>query len=317
VHAPGDSQWSLDVVVVSWNNRDLTIDCLDHIQRNSVPARLIVVDNASDDDSPAAIRERFPAATVIELERNIGYGPAMNRGIAAGDAEFVALINNDANLDPDFLELTLAPFADPEVGITGGVSLNPATDLVDAAGILIDHGLAGYLYAAGESPDAVDVSDPRLIAPAHVHAVYRREAIDGVGGFDEEFFAYNEEVDLVMRVRSAGWKTRIVSAARSVHVGSASVGERTLRQIELASWGRGYLAGRYRVAVHWLLFEFAIAVVDSARLRSPAPVRQKVSGWRRGHKLPRRHPDPGIEYVGWREVLRLRFGAYRRTPSSA
>lgn len=314
---PADKQRSLDVVVVSWNNRDLTIDCLAHIEASSVASRMIVVDNASHDGSAAAIRERFPDATVIELEENIGYGPAMNRGVAAGSGEFVALINNDANVEPDFFALTLAAFDDERVGIVGGVSLNPRTGRVDAAGILLDRGLGGYLYAVGAAPEDVDVTDPRLVAPAHVNVVYRREAFEAAGCFDEQFFAYNEEVDLVMRVRAAGWTTRIVASARSVHVGSASVGERTLRQIELASWGRGYLAGRYRVAARWLAFELAVAAVDAVRLRSAAPVRNKIAGWRRGRGLPRRTPDSGINYIGWREAVGLRLGAFQRAQSSA
>lgn len=306
----------VDVVVVSWNNRDLTLDCLQHIKDSTLPTQLYVVDNASADGSAAAIRERFPDAIVIELERNLGFGPAMNRGIEAGSSDHVALINNDANLAPDFLELTVAALSEADIGMAGGISLNPATGRVDAAGILLDRGLGGYLYGVDQEVESLEVDDPRLVAPAHVTAVYRREALETVEGFDEEFFAYNEEVDLVMRVRQAGWRPRIVGGAKSVHVGSASVGERTLRQIELASWGRGYLAGRYRVAAHWLCFELAVALVDALRLRSWAPIREKVAGWRRGHSLPRRRPDTDIRFIGFREVLGLRFGAYRRAPSS-
>lgn len=296
--------------MVSWNNRDLTIDCLDHIAASSVAHKLIVVDNASTDGSPDAIRERFPEAEVVALGENIGFGPAVNRGVAAGSSEFVAIINNDANIEPEFLARVLAPFEDPHVGITGGISFNPSNGNVDAAGILLDRGLGGYLYKTGEPLSEVNLDDPRLVAPAHVHAVYRRAAFEAVGGFDEEIFAYNEEVDLLLRVRGAGWDFAIAPDARSVHIGSASVGTRTLRQIELASWGRGYVTGRYRVPAHWLALELGVALIDSVRLRNLAPLKQKIAGWRRGHSLTARKRPDGIEYVGLLQGLRLRLNAF-------
>jgi GT2 family glycosyltransferase len=296
--------------VVSWNNRDLTIDCLDHIAASTVAHRLIVVDNASTDGSPDAIRERFPAAEVVALDENIGFGPAVNRGVAAGSGEFVAIINNDANIEPEFLARVLAPFEDPHVGITGGISFNPSNGNVDAAGILLDRGLGGYLYKTGEPLSEVNLDDPRLVAPAHVHAVYRRAAFEEVEGFDEEIFAYNEEVDLLLRVRGAGWDFAIVPDARSVHIGSASVGTRTLRQVELASWGRGYVAGRYRISPPWLLLELGVGLIDSLRLRNAAPITQKYSGWRRGRKLPARKRFKSVEYVSLRDGLKLRANAF-------
>jgi N-acetylglucosaminyl-diphospho-decaprenol L-rhamnosyltransferase len=298
----------VDVIVVTWNNAELVIDCLEHIAASTVPHRMIVVDNASQDDTIARIEADFPQATIIALDENIGYGRAVNRGAAAGEAEFIALVNNDANIEPDFLELTLAALADASVGMAGGVSLSPAGK-VDAAGIMLDRGLGGYLYKVGAEPVDVDVADPHLYSPAHVTIVYRRETFDQAGGFDEEIFAYCEEVDLSMRVRRAGWNFAIVPNANAVHLGSVSIGTRSPAQIRLAAWGRGYVAGRYRVAPQWVLTEFCVGLVDMLKQRNAAPLSQRIAGWRRGRKLPRRLPPEGVEYLTWREGMRLRLRA--------
>lgn len=310
--APDDHP-SIDAVVVAWNNCALTLDCLEHIERNTSASRLIVVDNGSSDDTVAAIRGRFPAATILELGENIGYGPAMNRGIEAGDGEFVALINNDANLEPEFLARTVAAFDDAKVGMVGGIALRPGSGDIDVAAIIVDRGLGAYPFLAARKQADLDVEDPRIVGPSHVNVVYRRAALDEVGTFDTEFFVYHEDIDLVLRMRQAGWESRVLADARSIHIGSASVGKRTATLVELSSWGRGYIAGRYRVALPWLLLDLVTGLIDCLAFRELTPIKSKIAGWRHGRSLPRRLPPEGIEYVSFIDAMRLRRNALLRT----
>lgn len=298
-----------DVIVVSWNHRDLLLECLRHIEASSVEHELIVVDNGSTDGSVEAVNSTYPHTKIVALDENVGYGPAFNRGVEAGSAELLFFINNDANIAPDFLEKLSVPFDDPSVGMVGGVSVNPVTGAVDAAGLQLDRGVGGYLYRTGERLERVDTCDPTLIGPAFAAVALRRSAFEQVGGFDPEIFAYCEEVDLVIRMRNVGWRFAIVDKARAEHIGSATLGSRTLAQMRHAARSRGYVAGVYRISFPWLVTELVVGAVDSLRLRSPVPLAERVRGWREGRRLPRRRPPEDVVYLSWLEAMRLRLRA--------
>lgn len=300
---------TLDVVVITWNKYELSLDCLAHASASSVPINLTVVDNASEDDTPRRIREQFPTAGLIVNDRNIGYGPAANLGATAGTSEFVSILNSDANVEPDYFERVLDCFADEQVAMVAGLSMNPATSKLDAAGATTDRGLNWLPLLPGGEPAQVDADDPRIAAPCSDAVVFRRAAFDAIGGFDDEIFAYWEDVDITMRLRQAGWKVAVCKDAKVWHVGSAALGKRSVAQMHLAAWGRGYLAGRYRLGPLWLVTEFLVGLLDSARLRSFTPFSRRMAGWRHGRKLPRREIPDGIEFNSWRTSMAARFNA--------
>ncbi|HLM50583.1 MAG TPA: glycosyltransferase, partial [Solirubrobacteraceae bacterium] len=113
---------AIDVVIPTWNRRDLLERCLPTVLRQTVPVRVIVVDNGSEDGSVAVVRERFGhAVSVIALPENRGFGAAVNAGVRAGEGALVVLVNNDVECDPGFAEALAAPFADPRVGMAAGL----------------------------------------------------------------------------------------------------------------------------------------------------------------------------------------------------
>lgn len=301
----------VDAIVVAWNNCNLTLDCVEHLMASTLRPNVVVVDNGSSDGTPRAIRERFPSAVLIELEDNIGFGPAANVGIKNSEGEFVSIVNNDANVEPRYFELVTARFTDPEVGVASGVSMNPSTRRMEAAGAFADRSLGWFQYMNGEPPEAVDPDDPMICGPCFIAPVFRRAAIDRIGGFDDRLFAYWEDVDITMRLFSDGWKSAVVPEARVWHLGSASLGHRSLRQLELAAWGRGYVAGRYRVAPHWLLTELLIGVIDSLSLRNTIPLSRRIAGWRTGRRLPKRSIPGSINFISWWKSLKLRIATVR------
>jgi GT2 family glycosyltransferase len=272
----------IDVVIPSWNRSELLADCLDHLTRQTVSHRVIVADNGSQDGTAALVREQFPDTTLIQLGQNLGFGRAVNRAVAEGSAEAIVVLNNDVNAEPSFLSEIVTPLQDASVGMACGVLVDSSTGMIDAAGVEVDASLAGFSYLAGEPPSALARPPEGLLGPCGGAAAYRRRAFEAVGGFDERIFAYSEDLELALRLRAAGWDCGLAERARGVHVGSATLGSRTLAQVRHAARSRGYVMGRYRVGLGWLVLESMIAVADVFVLRSFAPLRARFAGWRTG-----------------------------------
>jgi N-acetylglucosaminyl-diphospho-decaprenol L-rhamnosyltransferase len=300
---------SVDVVIPTWRGRDLLAGCLSHLAAQAFPSlSVIVVDNASADGTAELVREKFPSVQLLSLSENVGFGRAVNAGVAAGSGEIVVLLNNDVDVEPGFIAAVTAPFADPAVGMVAGMTLMPCdADVVDGFGVELDATLAAYNRLRGEPPTA----QPGVLAgPSGGAAAYRRSAWEQVGGFDERLFAYGEDVDLALRMRAARWKAAEAPAARGVHLGGASVGVASPRQRELAGFARGYLLRRYgvlrtRAALRALLFEALVVGWGLIRFRTTIPLRARIRGWRAGAGERRPIPAGAIEHsIGWREAFR-------------
>jgi N-acetylglucosaminyl-diphospho-decaprenol L-rhamnosyltransferase len=276
----------IDVVIPSWNRRELLADCLQHLAKQTVPHMTVVGDNGSTDGTAALVREQFPDATLIELGQNLGFGRAVNCAAAEGDAEAIVVLNNDVNVEPSFLSEIVTPLEDASVGMVAGVLLDPTSDLIDAAGVEIDAGLAGYAYMGGLPTSALDRPPEGMLGPCGGAAAYRRSAFEGVGGFDERIFAYSEDLEIALRLRAAGWRCELAAEAWGVHLGSATLGARTVEQVKHAAHSRGYVLGRYRVKPSWLAAECAVALADAVVLRSRAPIAARMAGRREGRALP-------------------------------
>ncbi len=282
----------VDAVVITWNRWELSRQCIEHLYASSVDVHVIIVDNGSEDGTPEHVRELFPDAELIEFEENRGYGAAANVGVEHSKAEFVSIVNSDALLAPDFFERVIARMDDPKVGFASGLSINPATGLVDSAGAIFDRGVRWSPYLSGVKPEDALVDESVLASPPTDSIVFRRKAFQGIGGFDPEIFAYGEDLDLTLRLYQAGWKPALEPTALVEHVGAASLGKRSVGQMKLVGFGRGYVAGRYRLGILTLLFDLLMWIAISATVRSAAPLGRLIAGWRRGRSLPaRKVPD--------------------------
>jgi N-acetylglucosaminyl-diphospho-decaprenol L-rhamnosyltransferase len=272
-----------DVVVVSWNGRARLEACLEHLARQTAPHRVIVVDNASSDGTAEMVRERYPYVELLEMERNVGFGRAVNAGVAAGDGEAIVLVNDDVEAVAGCIEAMLAPLrTDPAVGMVAGLTMIPDSDLVDAFGIELDVTLAAYNRLRRRPADK---APGVLLGPSGGLAAYRRRAFEQAGGFDERLFAYGEDVDLALRLRLSGWEPAAARAARGVHLGGASVGVDSPRQRFLAGFARAFLLRRYGVlrgphAARTLAIEALVVAAGFVRGRTAAHVRGRIAGWR-------------------------------------
>src|SRR3954468_23588575 len=134
---------SVDVVIPTYGNWQLTESCLSHLRAQTIPHVAIVADNGSSDGTPANLRQQFPDVRLVELGSNLGFAAACNRGIAGGEAEIVVLLNNDVECGPTFLEQLVAPFADDRVGLVAGALVRPGEHEIDSVGLTADRTLAG------------------------------------------------------------------------------------------------------------------------------------------------------------------------------
>jgi len=217
-------------VVVSYNTRDDLLRCLASLRTDAgLPCEVTVVDNASADGSAEAVRNAYPDASLIENAVNVGFARACNQGIHGSSAPFVLLINSDAQVLSGSVAIMASLLDDrPDVGLVG-----PRTRSGDGA-IQVSFGPDLTPVAEWRQRKLVrGVRERRVSALARAEALAarehepdwvsascllaRRQALDAVGGFDEGFFLYEEDVDLCVRMRRAGWKILFTPRAEVVH----------------------------------------------------------------------------------------------------
>jgi N-acetylglucosaminyl-diphospho-decaprenol L-rhamnosyltransferase len=229
--------------VVNWNAGDHLLACVRTLRDAGVGA-VVVADNASSDGSVEQLVTEDAAVRVVQTGGNLGFGAAANRGAAVAETPYVAIGNPDVIVDRDAIDaLARALDADPAVGAVGPRIENPDgswypsarafPSLVDAAGHAFLHFVAPrnrftrrYRLLDRDPAVACDVD-----WVSGTLLVVRRDAFEAVGGFDESYFMYVEDVDLSRRLRLAGWRIRYEPSARVVHTIGVSSERRPYRMI--------------------------------------------------------------------------------------
>ena len=214
------------ILIVNWNSGELLTKCLEHLMLQTVkPVRVRVLDNASSDDS-ADIVSSFENVTLDKSDTNLGFAAGNNRILAECDSEFIALLNPDAFPEQDWLEnLLKAALVNPEIAAFGSRQLDQSNpEYLD--GIGDNYHMSGLVWRQrhGVKQQATDLEQTEIFSPCAAAALYRRQAFLDVGGFDEDFFCYLEDIDLGFRLRLAGHHAMYVPDAIVHHVGSASTG---------------------------------------------------------------------------------------------
>jgi len=215
------------VVIPNWNGERFLKLCLDSLRDQSFGAfETIVVDNGSVDGSIAFVEEHFPGVSVVPLGENRGIAAAFNAGIETSKTQYVVLLNNDTEQDPGWLEALVRAAEDhPEAGLFASklVDFHDRT-MLDGAGDAMR--LSGLPYRLGHGErDGVRFDTPGYVFGAcAAAALYRRDMLDEVGLFDEDFVSYCEDGDLSFRAQLAGFRCFYVPGAVVYHMGSASTG---------------------------------------------------------------------------------------------
>lgn len=290
---------------------------LESLAAQTADCRVVVIDNGSADNSVAATRARFPEVTIFELDRNLGFGRALNRAIAEHGGDPLILLNNDVRCEPGFLAAMLDALG-PGVEMVAGVLLkDPSPELVDSAGIVADRRtLMAFDYLNGHRADSIAGAKAPL-APSGGAALYRRDAFDGVGGFDERFFAYYEDLDLGLRLRAAGAGCALAHTARARHGYSSTLRHDPGAKYALTGWSRGYMLRRYGVmsdpvaAARTVLCETAICAGQVVLDQTGRGIGGRLRGWRDAAGLSRHELPDGLIELPLRASLSRRL---RRRP---
>jgi GT2 family glycosyltransferase len=224
----------LSVVIVNYKSREDLLECLESLKRDSgaLSAEYLVVDNDSRDGTPEALARRFPDVRLVLNTENVGYARAVNQGIAATSGDFVLVMNPDCEVRPG----TLAALAGylrghPRTAIAAPRILNPDGTLEYSARSFPDpftflfnrYSMLTRLFPGNPYSRRYLLTDWDHMSERDVDWVsgacmmVRREAIDRVGGMDETFFMFNEDVDWCRRMKLAGWAVSYVPAAEIVH----------------------------------------------------------------------------------------------------
>lgn len=295
----------LSVVILNWNVRDLLDRCLDSIRSSRYTIEMIVVDNASTDDSVVMVRDKYPQVTLMVNEGNRGFTGGNNQGIATAQGRYVLVLNPDTEVVGDALDRLVAFLeAEPQVGAVGPMLLNPdrsiqpsrrrfptvLTGFFESTWLqsLAPRGMLRRYYV--EDVSANVVQDVDWLNGACT--LFRREVLDRVGVYDEmNFFMYSEELDLCRRIKAAGWRIAYVPEAQVIHYeGKSSEQADAARHIRFNTskvryfrkWHGRVVAGALRL---WLLSQYVWQI--------------------------------GLEAIKWapgqqRELRRQRIGVYRQ-----
>ncbi len=232
---------TLSIIIVNWNTRDLLAACLESIERSLLSGdgigagpetEIIVVDNGSTDGTVEMLRRDYPNVRLIENRENVGFARANNQGLAASRGRYLLLLNTDAFLrGPALARLVRFMDEHPEAGVVGprlyfgdGTLQRScyafptlATEFYGAVGLdrLFPRSRLFGRYRLGYW-DMRDVREVDVVMGACLMA--RREVFEQIGGLDERFFMYSEEVDWCYRARQAGWRIYYVPQAEATHL---------------------------------------------------------------------------------------------------
>jgi GT2 family glycosyltransferase len=300
----------LSIVIVSWNTRELLLECLEELEREldtcarqaGLRAEVIVVDNDSSDGSGDAVKACHADVVLIRRDHNGGFAVGANLGIASASGRVIALLNSDTRVVPGALARCLEVLDEsPGVGVVGAQLLHPNGHLQNSVhafpsllGELLPRGLlealAPHRFPSKRHPQPVPTSVDAVKGAA---LFVRREVIEAVGPLCEDYFFFLEETDWCWRIREAGWEVRLVPDARVVHVSGASSKRREPMRTRIEYHRslyrflhehRGAAVARAAVAIRMLrgaigLLGLALLAPLSRRARARLPERAGLLAW--------------------------------------
>jgi GT2 family glycosyltransferase len=273
---------------------------------------VVLVDNGSTDDSIELARREMPGVQVVELGENLGFGRAINRGVAEVSGDPVILLNNDAVPEPRFVEALLDGLGEGVTSVAGVLLQERSPELIDSAGVVADATLMGFDYLHGEPAEVAGTAEPPL-GPTGGAALYCREAFEAVGGFDERIFLYYEDLDLALRLAADGGRCRLAPEARALHAYSASLGAASAAKYAWTGWSRGYMLRRYgvtrnpRLALRALACEGALCAGQLLKDQTASGLKGRLRGWRDAAGLePRAISGVPLLEMTARQALTLR-----------
>lgn len=244
------------VVIPNYNGIKYIRDCMDSLRtQEDADFDVLIVDNASKDGSLEVLQEEYKEARIIALSENTGFCHAVNEGIRASRTPYVILLNNDTKVKPGFIKaLTEAMERDEKIFSVSSLMLSMQDEnIVDDAGD--GYSLFGWAYAIGKGKSAEKYNKAReVFAACGGASIYRKAVFEEIGYFDENHFAYLEDMDIGYRARIYGYTNWYEPKAKVLHMGSATSGSRYNEfKTKLASANNAYLIGKNMPLLQWLI----------------------------------------------------------------
>jgi GT2 family glycosyltransferase len=221
----------VSVIVINYNGKDFIIDCLRALEGQLFKEfEIILVDNGSSDDSLHEIQKFLEKSLlanlikIIPLDTNSGFAGGNLVGLSYTEAEYIALLNNDAEPDKEWLEnLVKVMEANPDIGICASKLIAFGTNVIDSAGDGYAISLKGFKRGEGEDNEKYNKQE-YVFGACGGAVLYRRKMLEEIGFFDEDFFLIHEDTDLNFRAQLANWKVMYVPTAIVYHKVRSSIG---------------------------------------------------------------------------------------------
>jgi GT2 family glycosyltransferase len=282
-------------VVPHWNRRDLLQSLLANLrQQTRAFDEIIVVDNGSDDDS-VAVAEKA-GARVIRLDRNMGFAAAVNRGIQLTSADWIAILNNDVTLAPDWLATLLAAAEAEEASFATGKILRAGNldgARIDGTFDAISRGACAYRCGSGK-PDGPLWNQPRRIRMAPMTAaLFRRQLFEEIGFLDEGFESYLEDIDFGIRCGIHNRWGLYIPAANACHLGSSTWGQWNKYSVRLLARNQVLLTAKYlRGSSRWPVVagQLLWGILALRHGCAGAYLQGKMAGMRVARTIPSQRP---------------------------
>ncbi|MBI1745447.1 MAG: glycosyltransferase family 2 protein [Acidobacteria bacterium] len=217
----------VSVIILNWNGKKLLAACLDALAAQTFrDFEVVLLDNGSRDGSAEYVRSQYPWVRLVESSFNLGFAGGNNRALLSAQGELIVTLNNDTQVVPEFVQaLVDAASTDPRIGMVAAKMVNFYDHRkLDSMGIRAAPNAMGYNIGVGEMDHGQYDAVENLLGPCAGAALYRRALLEEVGFFDDDFFAYYEDLDLAWRARLAGWKCALAPAAVVYHIHSATGG---------------------------------------------------------------------------------------------
>jgi GT2 family glycosyltransferase len=255
--------FGVTVVVPNWNRLELTNRLLGQLRAQTYPiTEVIVVDNGSKDGSAGAARER--GARVIEMGHNAGFTGGVNRGIEETTTDLVAVVNNDIDLEPDWLEHLVGALADPRVWFaTGKLLIGSQPGMLDGTFDALCRGGCAWRAGHGSKDGRLWNHRRRINFASFTAAVFRTELFLKVGLLDERFQSYLEDVDFGLRCAKYGYLGAYVPRAIARHQGSATLGKWHKNIVRLMARNQVLLVAKHYPARYLLRYAWPIFVAET------------------------------------------------------
>jgi GT2 family glycosyltransferase len=217
----------ISIIIPNYNGKSFLKECLDSIKNQNILNEIIIIDNASHDESVLFITQNYPEIILIQNKENLGFSKAVNQGIEASLGEYLFLLNNDVELEEDCIKNLIKCIDENEniFAVSSKMIQYHNRNKIDDAGD--EYTILGWTKKVGYgNPQEKYNKNRETFSACAGAAIYRKSILEEIGYFDENFFAYLEDIDLSYRARIHGYHIKYCPEAIAYHIGSGTTGSR-------------------------------------------------------------------------------------------